>query len=167
MVYGTDRAWSDQYIPAIKRIVGPLLLCESPIEVDQKQAADLIVMRARDMMIGCRVRRPGFAADYGSQFTIRCARDNGAKTELAKIVDGFGDWLFYGHAIDGEAIGIDPWYLIDLDAFRAHLIRDSKRHAIRHGKQSNYDGTHFSWFDITSFLGDPPLLVASSACNDT
>ncbi len=32
--YGDDRKWSDEYLPAVKRIVGPYLLSEAPFEVD-------------------------------------------------------------------------------------------------------------------------------------
>lgn len=161
MTYQTDRTWSDHYIPAIKRIVGPHLLCESPLEVDQGQAADLILLRARDMMIACRMRRPGYAEQYGNQFTIRRSRDSGATTELRKIIDGFGDWMFYGHAVDeSDYDTINPWYLIDLNAFRSHLITRTVR---THGRGRNpSDGTDFSWFDIPSFGRSPPLLIASS-----
>jgi hypothetical protein len=55
MSYLHDREWSDPYIPAIKAIVGQYLLVESPIEVDQRQAADLIVLNARNLTIACRV----------------------------------------------------------------------------------------------------------------
>ena len=91
--YVEDREWSDLYIPAVKQIVGPLLLEETSFEVDTNQAADLIVMKARDMMIAARVRRPGYAERYPWEFTIRSYRDNGTKTEMQKIVDGFGDYV--------------------------------------------------------------------------
>lgn len=164
MSYKSDREWSDQFIPTIRQIVGPLLLVESPLEVDRKQAADLIVLRARDMMIAARVRRSGFACRYGRQFTIRSRRDNGAQTELTKIVHGFGDWMFYGHAVAEDSAVIDPWHVIDLNHFRAHLIQDAQRpeRYVKKGHTDNHDGTWFAWFDIDSFVGDPPLLVASS-----
>lgn len=96
--YESDRRWSDKFIPAIKQIVGPRLLSVTPDEIDCKQAADLMVFTARDMKIAARVRRPGFADKYPYEFTIRARRDSGAETELSKIVNGWGDWLFYGHA---------------------------------------------------------------------
>ncbi len=158
--YTEDREWSDRFIPTIRQIVGPLLLVESPLEVDRQQATDLIVFKARDMMIAARVRRPGFSERYGRQFTIRSHRDNGAKTELSKVVEGFADWMFYGHALDYESTIIDPWLLIDLNAFRAHLIREKDE--LRTGHTDNRDGTWFAWFDVDSFTGEPPLLISSS-----
>ena len=71
---------------------------------------DLVILKARSMAIGVRVRRPGYAERFPGQFTIRSHRESGAKTELRKIVEGWGDWLFYGHA-DGSG-GISDWLLI-------------------------------------------------------
>lgn len=155
MSYDFDRRWSDAFIPAIKKIVGPLLLEESTFDVDTKQAADLVVLNARDKMIAARIRRPGYAERYPFEFTIRAKRDSGAKTELEKIVDGFGDWMLYGHA---SSTGADlcRWMVIDLDGLRAALIR--KKAAWK--KQSNGDGTHFVAFDVRSL--PEYCLVASS-----
>ncbi len=159
MSYSLDRQWSDRFIPEIRRIVGPHLLTPSSFEVDTQEAADLVVLKARDMTIACRVRRPGYAARYPSQFTIRSHRDSGAKTELQKIVDGWGDWFFYGHSTENEK-GLELWHLLDLSAWRAHMIRN--KGAIQKGQQPNGDGTHFTWFDINSFPANPPIVVASS-----
>lgn len=155
MSYSTDRRWSDAFIPAIKQIVGPLLLEESSFEVDTQQAADLVVMNARDKTIACRVRRPGFADRYGYEFTIRAKRDSGAKTELEKIIDGFGDWMFYGHA-DPDGMNVCRWMVVSLPALRAAIIR---RQAVAI-KQSNGDGTHFVAFDVRAMPDS--CLVATS-----
>ena len=155
MSYSADRRWSDAFIPAIKKIVGPLLLEESSFEVDTQQAADLVVMNARDKTIACRVRRPGFADRYGHEFTIRAKRDTGAKTELEKIIDGFGDWMFYGHA-HADGMNVSRWMVISLPARRAAIIRKQAT-AI---KQSNGDGTHFVAFDVRQI---PDACVISSS----
>lgn len=150
MSYAVDRAWSNQFIPQIRSIVGPLLLVESPIEVDTQEAADLIVMRARDMTIACRVRRQGYAERHPWDFTIRAKRDSGAKTEFSKIVEGWGDWMFYGHD-DGRGT-VDRYFVIDLHGLRAELIRDSYRPRRQlpdcSRPISNGDGTYFLAFDV-------------------
>jgi hypothetical protein len=160
MSYNKDREWSDTYIPHIAAIVGPRLLVPAPFEVDAKQATDLIVLRARDMTIAARVRRAGYADRYPYEFTMRSRRDNGVKTELAKIVDGWADWMFYAHAANER--GFARWFLIDLHAFRAALIRDVMKQTseIVWAEKSNGDGTHFCAFDVRSFV--PSILVASS-----
>lgn len=148
MSYAADRQWSDQFIPSIRSIVGPYLLEPAPFEVDTKQATDLVVLRARDHMIACRVRRPGYADSYPYDFTIRAQRDNGVKTELEKLVDGWGDWFFYGHADRGNR-GFARWMLLDLHVWRASLIRH--RDKIRSRMVANGDGTHFIPFDVRQF----------------
>lgn len=159
MSYESDRKWSDAFIPAMKQIVGPLLLEPSSFEIDTKQATDLVVLRARDHMIAARVRRTGYADRYPFEFTVRSARDSGSRTELEKLVDGWGDWMFYGHAAS-NGFGFDRWFVINLHHFRAALIRDKKQ--IVYQKKSNFDGTHFISFDVRSFPQSPPLLVAAS-----
>ena len=159
MGYNTDRRWSDLLIPAIKQIVGPLLLETSSFEADTKQAADLVVFRGRDQTIAARSRRYGYADQYPYEFTIRSARDSGAKTELEKIVEGFADWMFYGHA-SATGVSFDRWMVINLNHFRSALI--TNRNDIVCHQKSNQDGTHFLSFDIRSFPENPPLLIASS-----
>lgn len=159
--YGSNRAWSDKYIPAIARIVGPHLIAPAPFERDVKEATDLIVLKARDMTIAARVRRPGYVDKYPHQFTIRSRTKSGAKTEISKVIDGWADWMFYGHAAPvGDDIAC--WYLIDLSAFRAALIRDAMRvnKKIPLAEVPNGDGTSFVPFDLRTFT--PSILVATS-----
>lgn len=167
MTYAEDRAWSDRYLQIMRMLIGPHLLTPSPLEVDTKQAADLIVLRGRDMTIACRIRRHGYADRYPWDITIRSRRDSGARTELEKIVEGWADWMFYAHAsIDPGAL--DRWYLIDLDVWRREFIREGVRSALGRETQrkrqlrpqSNGDGTHFVAFDVRRFPVD--LVIASS-----
>jgi hypothetical protein len=160
--YANDRLWSDLMIDEIRSIVGPRLLIPAPLEMDANQATDLFVFTARDMRIAARVRRPGYADRYPFEFTIRSKRDSGAETEMSKIVSGWGDWMFYGHATEENRIGL--WWLIDLHVFRRSLIlhkRDGVTR-IRSAQQSNQDGTHFMAYDLRSFPQHPPILIASS-----
>jgi hypothetical protein len=165
--YEEDREWSDLWIEKIKATVGPLLLAPTTFDKDVEQAADLIVLKARDMRIGARVRRQGYAKDYPDEFTVRSHRESGAKTELRKILEGWGDWLFYAHQYYED---IWPWYVINLDSFRCALavqgwayFKHNRVPTIRCGQRENGDGTSFCWFKISSFPLDPPLLVAQSS----
>lgn len=159
--YTKDREWSDQYIPTIRRIVGPELLIVSPPEIDCREAADLIVLRGRDMTIAARVRRVGYADRYPFDFTIRSHRASGAKTELAKLLEGWGDWMFYGHASPMPKV-INRWWLIDLHVWRETLLKKGYRECWETlcTKQDNYDGTQFIAFDVRRF---PRLLVIKSS----
>ena len=160
MSYTSDRSWSDGFIPSIKTIVGPYLLEPSTFERDTREATDLIVLIARDMRIAARVRRPGAFERWPYDFTIRERRDSGAETELQKIVDGWGDWLLYGHAFDNERL--HKWMIVNLHALRSALIRRVIPRDMT-GTISNGDGTYFRRFDIRGFERCPvPILVASN-----
>jgi hypothetical protein len=150
MSVSEDWEWSDEYMPIVKEIVGPHLLQKSPYAVDAKQATDLVVVRGKSLTTGVRMRRPYAAENWPYQFTIRLKRDSGAKTELAKIIDGWGDIFFYGFAGDAHQ-KIQGYYLIDLNVFRKCMIYEEPRKSIVSGRQSNKDGTHFKWFDVRSF----------------
>lgn len=154
MSYQADRAWSDNYIDDIRKIVGPRLLVPASLEQDTKQAADLIVLHAKGLTVAARVRRPGFQEKYPHDFTIRSSRENGSKTELAKLIDGWGDWMFYGHASASLPGVIERWALLDLREWRACLLRDSYESGwLRLARQkSNGDGTKFFAFDLRDFL---------------
>ena len=158
--YTTDRVWSDQFLPEVRSIVGPLLLEPASFEVDAMEATDLIILHAKDKRIGVRIRRHQFLLRYPNQFTIRYARTSGARTEWEKICRGWGDWFLYGFASEGDKPPLSRWLLIDYDALRYH--DDGRNLTGFTGIQDNGDGTSFKWFDVTMFPVDPPILIASS-----
>ncbi|MEL7178511.1 MAG: hypothetical protein AAFN63_01655 [Pseudomonadota bacterium] len=160
--YATNRTWSDQFLPEVKRQIGAHLLKVAPDDIDRREATDLMMLDARDTRVAVRIRRPGYHQRYPHQFTIRSKVPSGAQTELSKVVNGHGDWMFYGHAsADGQTL--DSWQLLDLKAFRAALIRHVQNgYPIVHGDQENWDGSAFKWFDVRSFPSEPPLVVAAS-----
>ncbi len=160
--YTVNRNWSDRFLPEIKNLVGGHLLETAADSYDHFQATDLMMLDARDLRVAARVRRPGYAQRYPHQFTIRSHVASGRQTELSKIVNGHGDWMFYGHS-NAAQTGLDAWWLIDLRAFRAGLIRHMAHSPqIVMGDQANPDGTWFKWFDVRSFPAEPPLVVARS-----
>jgi hypothetical protein len=140
-----DKRWSDRFLPEIKRILGEHLIGEPPLEEDQERNTDLIVLRMDPLRIACRVRRPGYLKRFGHEFTIREGRPSGVKTELSKVLEGWGDYLFYGHA-DDEERRLAQWFLLDLRPFRLWFHRQT---VARNGsppgeEQDNRDGS--SWF---------------------
>lgn len=168
MDYATDKQWSDQHLPELKKIVagvvGPLLkiaVSESDVKVDQQQATDLIPLIVGPKSYAARLRRPGFfwakqfawSTPWGLQFTIRSRRDSGAETELGKIKRGYADILFYGHVENGF---IRHWAAIDLNVFRRHESSPGTQRAY----QSNNDGTHFVAYSIKSFPDE--LIIEAS-----
>lgn len=159
--YTENREWSDKYIPAICKIVGPHLLTPSDFKKDATQATDLIVLDARDMRIAARTRRKAkYFEKYRYEFTLRSRVKSGATTELEKVINGLGDWLFYGF-VDDDPTEINDWWLIDLSAFRAALIRRDK-HKLSVVNKSNGDGSEFCAFDLRNFPNKPSILIAGS-----
>lgn len=161
MSYVEDRNWSDQFIPAIRNIVGPLLVVPSSFEVDTKQAADLIVLKAKDMAIAARVRRIGYSDKYPFEFTVRSKRDSGSKTEMSKLLEGWGDWMFYGHA-DNNPGALSRWMVIDLHKWRKELLYEGyqKGWSSLAQTKSNNDGTYFIAFDVRRFKSN--IVIESS-----
>ena len=160
-----DFAWSTQFIPAIKQIVGPRLLVPASLELDTKEATDLIIFMARDMRIAARMRSVGYEEKYPYDFTIRSRRDSGSETELSKIMSGWGDWFFYGH--DGGNSKISHWRIFDLNVFRrSHHMHEIGLETIKwvvHPNKDvngNRDGTWFRAYDALSFPRG--LVIASS-----
>jgi hypothetical protein len=168
--YETDRAWGDRFLYDVGRIVGRNLLRTAPVDTDRNRATDLVLLTARPLDIAVRVRRAGYADLYPFDVTIRCERASGAKTELEKFVDGFCDWMFYGHA-DQQETGLSRWFLLDLQVWRGALMREGLR-CIR-GKRgiysgaiksrSNDDGTRFAYFDVRSF---PPEMIIDTSVSE-
>lgn len=111
-----DYQWQRRYIPELKRIVGEHLIGEAPAAEDAERNTDLIVLRLEAVRIACRVRTPGYANGYLNEFTIRASRPSGARTELAKIIEGWGDYILYAFASDDDHLG--AWTLGNLNVFR-------------------------------------------------
>jgi hypothetical protein len=151
-----DKCWSDNFIPEIKRAVATHLICESPIEEDQERNTDLIVLKLNTVRVACRIRREKWIKN-SDEFTIREGRPNGAKTELAKIIEGWGDFIFYGFGSD-DGTKLISWKLGDLSVFRSCLFRHMHQNEGRLPGLSikNYDGSSsfriYQWSDFENMI---------------
>lgn len=112
-------AWQRQFLPQVKSIIGVHLIGEAPLEDDAEKNTDLIVLRLEAIRIACRIRTGTYLESFHDQFTIRCERPSGAKTELAKIIEGWGDYFFYGFGANDGFLA--SWMLGDLRVFRLWL----------------------------------------------
>ena len=144
--FETSKRWSDHFLPQIKRILGLYLIGEAPTEEDQKHNTDLIVLDMKPLRIAVRVRRFKYADQYQDEFTIRTNRPSGQPTELAKILAGWGDYLFYGFS-DEHGDRLAGWVLADLSVFRQWYVPNK---AV--GGFNNRDGSSsFAAFPIAAF----------------
>ena len=152
---------SDRYIHQIKGILGQTLIGEPPIEEDQKRNTDLIVLRMDPVRIACRVRGSKYNQPrYVGEFTIRISRPSGTKTELAKIIEGWGDYFFYGFQ-DRTGAMVENWIVGDLAQFRAWWSREWYRtrgdmDEMPGFVKPNFDGSSefrvFRWDEIPYFV---------------
>ena len=124
MNWKNDKKWSDKFLPIIKPILGYHFISEPPIEEDMNHNTDLMVLKMDVIRFGCRIRRYSYYKNdkYKNQFTIRTSRPSGGKTEMAKIIEGWGDYLFYGFSNEDET-DLISWFIGDLNEFRAWLSR--------------------------------------------
>lgn len=164
-----DKRFSDGYVGHVREILGQYKVRVGRKEEDAKFNTDLVVLSTDRGRMGLRVRRPLFRGfketkdafyEWGDQFTIRSARASGTPTELAKIMDGWGDWLLYGWAAFSVYVRPEPplrlraWGLGKLDAFRDWAKGQdlSKRR-----QTDNRDGTsfmYFRWREVPGFLAE-------------
>lgn len=156
-----SKQWSDGFLDEIKRILGVHLIGEPPIEEDQERNTDLMVLRMDRVRIACRVRQNRYLRAFADEFTIRSSRPSGNKTELSKIIEGWGEYALYGFGSKGGTT-LAAWHLIDLNVFRLGYTRMMARlpQGVTPGSQmSNTDGSSaFVSFKYEDFL--PALVVA-------
>lgn len=112
-----DKLATDPYLEHAREIIGPHLVHEAPLELDRKENTDLLVL-GREVRVAVRIRANRYEARYGDEFTLRSGRPSGAKTELQKVLDGFGDYFLYGFRSKYEPGRLSSWVLGDLDVFR-------------------------------------------------
>lgn len=126
MSWQNDKAWSDRFIPQIKRILGQHLIATADWRQDTRENSDLLVFECTPFRVACRIRRHAFLQTNPYEFTIRASRPSENKTELAKIMEGWGNFFFYGFSNKAETEVVN-WFIGDLNIFRGAVVRDIYR----------------------------------------
>lgn len=132
--------WQQRFMPQVKRILGEHLIAEAPFEEDVDRNTDLIVLRLEAVRIACRLREHRYLARYGDEFTIRATRPGGEDTELAKVVSGWGEYIFYGF-VTAAGDDLAAWLLGDLNVFRLWHGRQLATGGVPGVLQHNGDGS--------------------------
>ncbi|MCC8163348.1 MAG: hypothetical protein LIO86_09370 [Lachnospiraceae bacterium] len=127
--YGADRRFGDSFMPEVKAILGQFLLRDDFVDEDKERNTDLIVLQMEAKRIGVRIQRYGYLKQYGDEFTIRYQRQSGYKTEYQKIIEGWGDYFFYGFA-DANGFRLGKWFIGDYNAFRKFAHNEVCRYGI-------------------------------------
>lgn len=162
--YIFNKPWSDQFRGRIRVILeqnrNVLIpkrqqsrIITAPLEDDLHYNTDFIEERISETRIACRIRRAKFQ-NYLGEITIRSRLPSGVKTELAKIIDGYGDYMLYGYASPDEQ-RIVNWTLGDLDVFRVEYAK-----GMRGRLMTNKDGS--SDFRVFRALHIPGFIVATT-----
>lgn len=177
--YYDDREWSDQFLPQVKAVLANVLqarLVTSAItasfERDVKEATD-VVLRAGELAVAVRMRRADYSG-YRDEFTLRSSRPRGVPTELEKIRDGWGDYMFYGfgEVASGEPV-ITRWRVLDFDVMRQMwLLRPLILHR---AERRNRDGSsgfiahRYDWYPEDLIVAEdwvhPPESIYDQACS--
>lgn len=163
-----DHDWQATKLGQVKAILGSVAFEDASSFADKREATDLILMQSvkSGLRVAVRLRAAEYGRRYPGEFTIRHSRTSGAKTELAKIESGYGDWLFYGFV---EESGIISGYMvIDLDILRmAWFLRpnlldrpDNKISGIKHNTDA---ATSLIWFNAHKLDKVFPDLIISEA----
>jgi len=156
----SDMKWSDKFLPEIKRYLGEYLICAAPTEEDAERNTDLIVLKLDAVRIACRIRRNNYLIRYPYEFTIRSGRPSGIKTELTKIIEGWGDYFFYGFSNESET-ELEVWRLCSLNVFRLwfnrQIVNTKKTPGIE--KTNGDNSSSFHAFDIRDLPGE--FVIAS------
>lgn len=152
--YHHERKWSDKFLIPIARELGETFIVPAPAKEDMCQNTDLIVFKHRNHTYAARVRRHQYSK-FKDDFTIRCGALGEGKTEFDKIMDGFGDYMFYGISNEDED-GFSCYSIIDLNVFRVHQEK------IKGDLNENQDGTKFLAYKYDSFPKE--LIVIQREC---
>jgi len=155
--YKDNREWSDRLLRRVAGILGEVFIQTSPDVEDMQHNTDLMVLNNRPHRYAVRIRKNRYSK-WADQFTIRSGLRSDIPTEFDKIIDGFGDYMFYGIA-NSERDDLVCYSIIDLDVFRNHL-GDSTVHA---QVMENQDETKFLFFSYDQF---PEELIVRSHHED-
>lgn len=158
--FDRDFDWQRGLMPEVKRVLANYLICEAPAEEDMQHNTDLIVLKLDTIRVACRLRSFDYLQRWPNEFTIREGRPSGAQTELAKMLSGWGDYIFYGFADDAKA-SLAAWMLGDLKVFRLWHSRELWQGRKPGKQQRNHDGS--STFRAYRIGDLPPGFVRARA----
>ncbi len=121
----------------VRAALGCLILQPATDFEDTKEATDLRVFDAKDVRIAVRIRRDKYRERYGHEITLRNTRPSGTPSETAKIISGWGHYLFYGFATDSGQL--TQYVIINLNGVREWLWNSKEALAIFY--QTNTDAS--------------------------
>ena len=153
-----DKAWADQFMPDVCGILGRHIIGPAPVEEDAERNTDLIVLRMANSRIAVRMRSyERIWKKWPNQITIRTERPTQHKTEYEKIIEGWGQYFFYGFGTEDGLLG--PWVLGNLTAFRNWVHRYKTQNAGEDPGQVMQNGDR-TFFRAIDFAEIPNFVIA-------
>ena len=157
MNYHQQRNWSDGHMTKVRVAIANEILRTASDHLDQKEATDLewVSPTGFDRLhIAVRLRKHTYFQRFQNQITIRSKSRYGCETELAKVLQGKGDLIFYAFLNEKETDFL-KYTIGDLQVFR-QWYRDCKAFGGLPCEQPNKDGSHFLPVEINKL---PPGFV--------
>ena len=132
--FSKNFGWQSSYYPQIKSILienlGKIVNINiADQEQDMKRATDFVITMTGGN-VAVRIRRDGYYKFH--DFTLRSSKSSGYKTELQKIIEGYGDFYLYCWTVGDD---IKKWILVNLEKLRASGVLNNPRKEI-----ANIDG---------------------------
>lgn len=154
--FATGWKFAELHMPAVRTALSELPagiflnFATADAKRDMEQATDL-VLEVEGGTIAVRIRSNKYYLSYldgkphkpkALDWSVRWV-SRGARTEIHKLREGFGDFYFYGYSEDDRGMLAD-WWLIDLHTVRERDILESGLWQVN----PNYDGTEGGYFPI-------------------
>lgn len=131
------KKWSDKFIPEVQSILGRHFIKISSLEQDMYENTDMLY--CKDLRFTYRARKFQDYLKFSDEITIR-SYNNGSKTELDKIVSGWGDIFFYCFSNENETALI-KFIIADISKLRTYLHNSFWNRRMPFKEISNSDGT--------------------------
>lgn len=153
-----DKQETDLFLPMVKAICAAYVLSEAPLEEDREHNTDLMVLAADGLRIAVRIRTPRYWKLYPHDFTLRDSRPSGQLTEWAKVLQGFGDYFFYGFRSE-EPPHLLAFGLLDLPTFRTWVEHYMQHWGEFPGRGNIPNGDGSSTFRAIQWKAVPPEAI--------
>lgn len=155
--FDTNQAYEQLHVAGVSQILKGNAMYIANVELatkeaDTRQATDM-VFKITGGDIAVRVRRYKSHRDKFRDLTIRAMTKGGGKTEIQKLLEGFGDWYLYAWANKQDEL--TEYMLLDIPAIRSSGLLEKKRKKIPNG-----DGTGFIYITLRE-LHDAKAIVSA------
>jgi hypothetical protein len=162
--------WQDKLLPQVVEIIGEhyfnlthqqslKTIKKASEHDDMTQNTDLALLTTDEdkIRIAVRLRRPEYK-NYAGDITFRYTTQQGSLGDWDKMIDGYGDIMFFGHVDDKDNVWY--WHIIDLKKLRSLMIRNSEiyknRKIIRNGDGSSFVVINFKQIAESIINGTEP-----------